>query len=162
MWSKSPVATGIATFLGTGFLPFVPGTWGSAATVPVVELLFRAFGVPGIAAFAVAAGALGIPAATAVSERRGDGDPSQVVIDEVAGQAIALLPVYLLAPRERPLFFWGSVFAAFVLFRIIDILKPGPVRTLESLPGGLGVVADDVLGGAFAAILVGAGVFFLR
>jgi len=80
-----------------------------------------------------------------------------VVIDEVAGQAISVFPVYLLAPRERPVLFWGAVAASFFLFRVIDILKPGPVRKLEALPGGLGIMADDLLGGVFAGALMAVG-----
>lgn len=162
MWRTSPVATAIATWFGAGFLPLVPGTWGSAATLPVVELLYRVAGLWTIAGFAVVAALAGIPAAGAVAKRRGVGDPSEVVIDEVAGQAISVFPVYLLAPRERPIFFWGSVLAAFFLFRVIDVWKPGPVGKLEALPGGLGIMADDLLGGVFAAALMSAALLLLK
>jgi phosphatidylglycerophosphatase A len=157
VWRTSPLATVVATWFGSGFLPLVPGTWGSAATLPILEVLFRAFGLAGIAGLALVAGGGGIAAADAVSKRRGDGDPSEVVIDEVAGQAISTFPVYLLAPRDRPVLFWGAVLVSFFVFRVIDVLKPGPVRKLESLPGGVGIMADDLLGGVFAALLVAAG-----
>lgn len=162
VWRASPVATAIATWFGAGFLPFVPGTWGSAATLPVVEILFRAVGLWGIAGLAVAAALVGIPAADVVSKKRGVSDPSEVVIDEFAGQAISTFPVYLLVPRARPLLFGGAVFVSFFLFRVIDVWKPGPVRKLESLPGGLGIMADDLLGGVIVAVLIAAAVLLLK
>jgi phosphatidylglycerophosphatase A len=159
VWRTSPFATAIATWFGAGFLPLVPGTWGSVATLPVVELLYRAAGVRTIAALAVAAALAGIPAAGVVAKKRGIGDPSEVVIDEVAGQAISVFPVYLLAPRGRPLLFWAAVLASFFLFRVIDVWKPGPVGKLESLPGGLGIMADDLLGGVIVAVSMAAALF---
>jgi phosphatidylglycerophosphatase A len=74
-------------------------------------------------------------------------DPQKVVIDEVSGQLIALVPVAL-SPAHVP------VIAAFALFRLFDIFKPYPIRKLESLPGGLGVMADDALAGLYAAALI--------
>jgi phosphatidylglycerophosphatase A len=91
--------------------------------------------------FAAAAVLLGIPAATRVARELGDGDPSCVVIDEVAGQMLALVAVP---------FYWQSLLAAFILFRAFDIVKPPPVRQLENLPGGVGIVLDDVGAGLYA------------
>ncbi len=161
VWRRHPIETCLATWFGVGFLPLVPGTWGSAAILPVVEGLFRALGPAAIATLALAAAVLGVVASDVVSKTRGDGDPSEVVIDEVAGQAIAVFPVYLLAPRDRPALFWGAVLASFFLFRVIDVVKPGPVRRLESLPGGLGIMADDLLGGAIAGALIAAGLLLV-
>lgn len=162
VWKKRPVAASLATWFGVGLLPLVPGTWGSAATLPIVELIFRFGGAWAIGGFALLAGICGIPAADRAAAIRNDGDPSEVVIDEVAGQAIAVFPVYLLCPRDKPLVFWGAVLISFFVFRVVDVLKPGPVRKLESLPGGLGIMADDLLGGALtgaamAALLLLAG-----
>ena len=84
-------------------------------------------------------------------------DPHEAVIDEVAGQAISAFPVYALARGQPPLLFWGLVGLSFVLFRIVDVVKPGPVGKAESLPGGLGVMADDILGGLLVAALLAAG-----
>jgi len=77
-------------------------------------------------------------------------DPRRIVIDEVSGQLISLSPL-LISPT------WLSVLIGFLLFRIFDIFKPYPIRKLEHLPGGLGVMADDVLAGVYAAVLVWAG-----
>jgi phosphatidylglycerophosphatase A len=84
---------------------------------------------------------LGIPAATRVAAAQGNKDPQIVVIDEVAGQLIALIG----AP-----FSWQSFLLAFILFRGFDIVKPPPIRQLERLPRGTGIVLDDVAAGLFA------------
>jgi phosphatidylglycerophosphatase A len=81
-------------------------------------------------------------------------DPGKVVVDEVAGQLIALLPVL---PRSDP--GWLTILAAFVAFRLFDIIKPYPARRLESLESGLGIMADDIVAGAYAAVV--ASVFVL-
>jgi phosphatidylglycerophosphatase A len=162
VFRKSPLAASVATWFGAGFLPIAPGTWGSAATVPLAELLYRNGGVAALSVFAALAGILGILAADVAARRRGAKDPSEVVVDEVAGQAIALVPVYLLAPRSKPVFFWAAVLAAFLAFRVIDVWKPGPVRTLEALPGGLGIMADDLLGGALVAVSMAGALLALR
>jgi phosphatidylglycerophosphatase A len=84
---------------------------------------------------------IGIPAATSVSRASGVKDPQFVVIDEVAGQLIALIAVPLA---------WKTFLTGFILFRAFDILKPPPVRQLERLPDGTGIVLDDVAAGIFA------------
>lgn len=138
-------ATMIATFFGIGRLHPGPGTWGSAATVVLWSLI--AFYVqPGLRtvgaiALAIVAVLIGIPAATAVSRATGSKDPQFVVIDEVAGQLIALIAVPLS---------WKTFLAGFILFRVFDIVKPPPVRQLERLPEGAGIVLDDVAAGVFA------------
>lgn len=150
----APVASVLATWFGTGFLPVAPGTWGSLFAIPFVEAAFRAGGLAGLAGFALAASAAGIPAAGAVARLRRQGDPSAVVIDEVAGQAIALLPVYAFTRGGPAVRFWILVAVAFFLFRVVDVVKPGLVGKAERLPGGLGVMADDLLGGALVALLL--------
>jgi phosphatidylglycerophosphatase A len=94
-------------------------------------------------ALALAAILIGIPAATVVSRASGAKDPQFVVIDEVAGQLIALI--------GSPLG-WKSFLAGFILFRTFDILKPPPVRQIEALPEGAGIVLDDVAAGVYALI----------
>jgi phosphatidylglycerophosphatase A len=84
---------------------------------------------------------IGIPAATQVARRSGIKDPQFVVIDEVAGQLVALIAVPLT---------WKSFLAGFILFRAFDIVKPPPVRQLEALPEGTGIVLDDVAAGLYA------------
>jgi phosphatidylglycerophosphatase A len=91
----------------------------------------------------------GIWAASRTERLSGKKDPGKVVIDEVAGQYIALLPV--------PLWFWPGwwlFIVAFLLFRLFDIVKPYPARKFESLHGGLGIMADDLVAGVYAAIVV--------
>jgi phosphatidylglycerophosphatase A len=138
-------ATLVATFFGIGRLHPGPGTWGSAATVllwsAVAYGLAPALRTPVAIALAVLVVLIGIPAATRVARGSGVKDPQFVVIDEVAGQLIALIGVPL---------GWKTFLAGFILFRGFDILKPPPVRQLESLPEGTGIVVDDVAAGLYA------------
>jgi phosphatidylglycerophosphatase A len=83
----------------------------------------------------------------AVIAETGKKDPAQVVSDEVAGQALALLGVCLISPKEICI----PAVAAFALFRLFDITKPWPCKSLEKLPAGLGIVADDIAAGIYAA-----------
>jgi phosphatidylglycerophosphatase A len=144
--SEAPLwATLVATFFGIGRLRPGPGTWGSAATVLIWAALCRAL-APGLRtpvaiALAFLVTLIGIPAATRVARGSGIKDPQFVVIDEVAGQLVALMAVP---------FAWKSFLAAFILFRVFDIVKPPPVRQLETLPEGTGIVLDDVAAGLCA------------
>jgi phosphatidylglycerophosphatase A len=138
-------ATMVATFFGVGRLHPGPGTWGSAATVLLWGLVARWI-APGwqpwaAALLALAAILVGIPAATRVARASGGKDPQFVVIDEVAGQLITLIA----APIT-----WQSLLLGFILFRAFDIVKPPPVRQLERLPEGVGIVVDDVGAGLYA------------
>ena len=138
-------ATLVATFGGAGRLRPAPGTWGSAAAALIWFVLARwipAVWRPGVlAGLAAVAIAFGIPAATRVARATRVKDPQFVVIDEVAGQWITLL----FAPVA-----WQTVVAGFILFRGFDIVKPPPVRQLERLPEGTGIVVDDVAAGIYA------------
>lgn len=96
----------------------------------------------GLAVFVIA---IGIPAATRVSRALGSKDPQMVVIDEVAGQLIALIAVPLA---------WKTFLTGFILFRAFDIVKPPPVRQLEKLPEGAGIVLDDVAAGICALVVM--------
>ena len=134
-----------ATFFGTGYLRPGPGSWGSAATVLLWWLVAR--NIPGAqqahicAALALVAVAIGIPAATLVARASGRKDPQFVVIDETAGQLITLIA----APLT-----WKCLLVGFILFRAFDIVKPPPIRLLERLPEGTGIVIDDVGAGLYA------------
>jgi phosphatidylglycerophosphatase A len=151
-------ATLAATVFGIGRLKPGPGTWASAAAVLVWFVLARWIATawqPGVlAVLAVLAIAIGIPAATSVARASGGKDPQLVVIDEVAGQWITLL----FAPVA-----WKTMLAGFILFRAFDIVKPPPVRQLEGLPEGTGIVMDDVAAGIYALavlqLLIHFGVF---
>jgi phosphatidylglycerophosphatase A len=140
-------AWAIATFFGVGLGKPGPGTWGSVAAV-LLWGVYGAMAQPTPRAMLVALGigillsiALGVPAATLAARESGRKDPGFVVIDEVAGQLIALL--------GSPLHF-RDAFIALILFRLFDITKPFPVRRLEGLPEGWGVVFDDVAAGLYA------------
>jgi phosphatidylglycerophosphatase A len=140
-------ATLVATFFGAGKMKPGPGTWGSAAAALIWFGLARwiptAWRPETLAMLAVVAVAIGIPAATLAARASGLKDPQFVVIDEVAGQWITLL----FAPVA-----WKTVLAGFILFRAFDIVKPPPVRQLERLPEGTGIVVDDVAAGIYALL----------
>ena len=148
--SGAPIwATLIATLFGIGRLHPGPGTWGSAATVLLWAAL--AYELPPAlrtsvaCALALLVTLIGIPAATRVARASASKDPQFVVIDEGAGQLIALIAVPLA---------WKTFLAGFILFRAFDIIKPPPVRQLEKLPEGTGIVLDDVAAGIFALVLM--------
>ena len=160
---RAPVACSLATALGVGLLPGPAGTWGSLATVVVSEALFQACGTWGVVVLAVAAAAAGPWASGRTARERGVHDPNEVVIDEVLGQSVALCGLHAAFPGLGATGVGGpylaSLLVAFVLFRLLDILKPGPIGALERLPGGLGIMADDLLAGllvAAAFVLAGA------
>lgn len=142
-------ATLVATFFGIGRMRPGPGTWGSAATVilwwlmaPWIAPASRPWAAIGLALAAILTG---IPAATRVARASGRKDPQFVVIDEVAGQLITLIAVPLA---------WQSMLLGFILFRGFDIAKPPPVRQLERLPEGVGIVVDDVAAGLYGLLVM--------
>jgi phosphatidylglycerophosphatase A len=146
--TKNKIAELVATWFGCGWSPFAPGTVGSAAAVAIAIVLHRYAGFtwwhfPLLAALIAypAIWAAGVTASAAKIE-----DPTFVVVDEVLGQWIAL--------GGARVFNWKSCLLAFLLFRLFDIWKPPPVRQLESLPGGLGINADDAMAGLYAAVVV--------
>ncbi|HZQ19292.1 MAG TPA: phosphatidylglycerophosphatase A [Terriglobales bacterium] len=138
-----------ATFFGIGRLQPGPGTWGSLSATLIWFGVSRWVPVDArpatLATLAAVAIALGIPAATRVANASATKDPQFVVIDEVAGQWIT----FLFVPVS-----WKTLLAGFILFRGFDIVKPPPVRQLEKLPGGSGIVLDDVAAGIFALIVM--------
>ncbi|HEY3778721.1 MAG TPA: phosphatidylglycerophosphatase A [Rhizomicrobium sp.] len=138
-------STAIATLGGLGRLRPAPGTIASIVTV------FAAFGVAALGGnalvlcAAIVAMAAGGWAAELYARERGAADPSECVIDEVAGQFIACA----FAPRTMI-----GYALAFVLFRVLDIFKPWPIGAAERLPGGLGIMADDVVAGVLAGLVL--------
>jgi phosphatidylglycerophosphatase A len=153
---KNKVALVFATWFGCGYFPVGPGTVGSLAAVGIAYLLQHHFGwtapwFAGLAALLMWPGIWASGVAAVVSGRK---DPGLVVVDEVIGQWITLSGATVLN--------WKSWVAAFVLFRVLDIWKPAPARRLESLPGGTGIVMDDVMAGVYGAlVLFAAGCFNL-
>ena len=150
------VRKAVVSLFGLGYLPVAPGTWGSAGAVVVALLVCLAFG--GGSAFHLSIIALTIAASAAcVACGRwavgfyNTGDPKPVVIDEAAGQWLALLCVPIKHAG------WGALLGVmalqFFLFRIADIVKPPPARQLESLPHGWGIVADDLAAAVYANVV---------
>jgi phosphatidylglycerophosphatase A len=142
---------------GLGLSPVMPGTVGSL--LPVVALwIFPTAPVSALSLLAllfVFGVGVTLKFADLAKGPDGHGDPGWVVSDEVAGQAVACIPVVLLDGG------WPGLLMAFVLFRLFDIWKPGPVGRAERLPGPMGVLMDDVVAGVLAAILTAAGVALL-
>lgn len=142
------MATCIASGFGSGFAPVAPGTAGSlAALLAGMAMLALAPSLLPVAALAATVGGW-----WAVRALGAVGDPGWIVVDEVAGQWIALLPLALLpgAAVWNP----ASLLLAFLAFRAFDILKPGPVGWADRQEGAFGVMADDVIAGAMAALVV--------
>lgn len=138
-----PVAL-IATWFGAGLIRPAPGTWGSLAAVPFAYLIVHFFGAPMLALAAVTAFIAGAWAATRYCAAGGTDDAPEIVIDEVAAMwlVLAALPM-------SPL----NWLAGFVLFRIYDIWKPWPIRTIERrFKGGFGVMADDMIAAIYAVL----------
>jgi phosphatidylglycerophosphatase A len=141
------LARGVATAFGSGYSPFAPGTAGSAVGL----LLFwpmAAWPWPWQLGASVALLLVGAIAATRVAERVGLKDPGIVVVDEVLGQWVTLLALP---------FTPATAAVGFLLFRAMDILKPWPARDLERLPGGWGIMADDVAAGVYAHLALRVG-----
>jgi phosphatidylglycerophosphatase A len=144
---KTKSAWLFATWLGCGYSPFAPGTAGSLAALVIAGALLRA-GFRNIHFLILSLILLypAIRAATIVSVESGRKDPSIVVVDEVLGQWLTL------AGSVR--FTWTTFALAFLLFRIFDIWKPPPIRLIERLPGGTGIVLDDMMAGIYAALVL--------
>ncbi len=145
---KSAGAVIISTWFGCGLAPKAPGTAGSAAAIGIAWVAnhFWAWPAPAFAALAIGVSVPGIWAAGETARQTGIKDPQFVVVDEVVGQWLALAGARSLN--------WKSFLAAFLLFRLFDIWKPYPVRQLEALPGGTGIVADDLMAGVYAALVL--------
>ncbi|RVT84467.1 phosphatidylglycerophosphatase A [Rhodobacteraceae bacterium CCMM004] len=146
----------IATVAGVGFLRPASGTWGSAAALPLAWVLHVLAGPWGLLLGAAVAFAAGWWATAVETARTGRDDPSEIVIDEVAGQWIALLPLSFGAARMGVEIadLWPGWVAAFLLFRLFDIWKPGPIGWADRRGDPLGVMLDDILAGVAAAVCV--------
>ena len=139
----------LGTFFGAGLLKPGPGTYGSILALllwygaaHIFQPTFVALAI-GTTIAAIAVTLIGIPAATIVARESGRKDPGLVVIDEAAGQLIALIAI----PAD-----WKHAALSLLLFRAFDILKPPPVRQLERLPEGTGIMLDDVAAGVLALL----------
>ena len=161
---KPRTALAIATSLGLGYMPLAPGTWGSFVGVLIYWLVFSRFPITVAgrrmmwangaitslavgAAIALLLAITGVWAADRAAKSLQKKDPGCVVIDEVSGQFLTFL--FALAPAN-----WKYLLLGLILFRVFDIWKPAPARQAESLPGGLGIMADDWIAGIYAAIVL--------
>jgi phosphatidylglycerophosphatase A len=141
---KNRLARVLATWFGCGYSPAAPGTVGAAAAV-VISWCFGWGVVPNLLA-GVAAGIVGIWAATLEARNSGRKDPGHIVIDEVAGQWITLAGATAIS--------WQALLFGFLLFRLFDIWKPAPVRQLEAIADGGGIMADDIMAGVYGAVVL--------
>ena len=146
----------IATFAYVGLLRPAPGTWGSAAALPIAYLLHIFGGLPALMIATVLVFAVGWWATAAQTRGKDNHDPSEIVIDEVVGQWIALWPISASVwsfagalPAQYPGWLLG-----FAFFRLFDITKPGPVGWADKRADAFGVMFDDVIAGALAALSV--------
>jgi phosphatidylglycerophosphatase A len=167
--NKPHFALAVATSLGLGYLPKAPGTFGSLMGVLLAWCTLASSRMPtdgtslqqarwwsnfavAECLLAVAVSAIGVWAAGRVATYLHSTDPQIVVVDEVAGQLISYLG--LATPRTFAVN-WKYLLLGLILFRVFDIWKPFPARQAESLPGGLGIMADDWIAGVYAALLLG-------
>lgn len=148
----------VATFFYVGYLKPAPGTWGSLTALPVALVILWITGPYGLFFMSIVAFGAGYWATVQQTRGQADHDPSEIVIDEVAGQWIALLPVAFGAANNDVsyLALWPGWIAAFVLFRLFDITKPWIIGWADRRNDAMGVMLDDVIAGVFAAIGVGA------
>ncbi|MCB1563418.1 MAG: phosphatidylglycerophosphatase A [Alphaproteobacteria bacterium] len=138
----------LATWFGCGLARKAPGTWGSLGALPPGLLLGHYGGAGALGMAAILITAIGFWAAERYDKAAGAHDSKQIVIDEVAGQWLSLLPLFVLGNLS-----WVLVVAAFALFRFFDILKPWPVSFFDKkVKGAAGVMLDDIAAGCYAAL----------
>ena len=133
----------IATCFGAGYSPVAPGTVASALTVALLWLI--PFSRGGLVVFLVVVVAVGVWAAQVAERQLGGKDPGAIVIDEVAGMTLSVVALPLTP---------AVLLSGFVLFRIFDVVKPPPAHASQRLPGGVGVMLDDVIAGVYALIIL--------
>lgn len=146
----------ITTAFGAGYLRPAPGTWGSLAALPLAWAVHAAFGLTGFVAASIIVFFVGWWATAQHTSGGDDHDPSEIVVDEVIGQWIALMPVFIGAAHmeANTLALWPGWITAFIGFRLFDITKIGPIGWADRRGDALGVMLDDVIAGLFAAVLV--------
>jgi len=142
----------LTSFFGLGLLPIAPGTWASATVAAIMAAVYSAGATTGLmmvaaAVLAVAGTLVTIFFSADVVRIAGRDDPGEIVADEVAGQGLCYFVLFGLSGD-----FWALLVGGFLLFRLFDILKPCPLRRLERLEGGWGIVADDLGAGLYAVL----------
>lgn len=149
VWRQAPVSWAVATFFGVGHFPIASGTVATAAALLVYIPAYLTGGDPLVFGLALFFTVAGVAAATSLEKALGYHDPSEVVVDEVAGLFVTMLWL--------PLTVWTCV-AGFLLFRLFDVLKPWPASRAERMPGGWGIMADDLVCGVMANLLIRLGI----
>lgn len=139
------LANWFSTVLKIGYLPIAPGTWGSLAALLIWFVIIGHISSTTLIVLIVIIFIFGVSASSITERSLAKKDPSVIVIDEWVGQWIALL----FLPKSL---LWG--FFAFALFRLFDIWKPYPIKTLDNLPSGWGIMLDDVLAGVYALLVL--------
>jgi phosphatidylglycerophosphatase A len=147
------LAWAIATFFGVGHFPFASGTVATAAAIPVFLAGYQAGGHGAVLALCLFFTVAGVAAAGVMEARLGYHDPSEVVVDEVAGYLLTMLWI---DPSI------SACAAGFVLFRVLDVLKPWPANRAEQLPGGWGIMADDLVCGAMGNLVLRLGIHLVE
>lgn len=165
---QQPAATILATGFGAGFAPIAPGTAGSflALAAGWIAVTLLSSHMPSVVAgvglltSGLVVAALAVPVTGRVAAALGADDPGCIVLDEIAGQLIAsaVVPLFAYASGRAAA---GAWIVSFLAFRLFDVWKPGPIRGWQRLPGGWGIVIDDVAAGALAAGVTAAAAAFL-
>lgn len=153
-WSKSPIhpALVLSTWFYSGLAPKAPGTMGSLAALPFAWIIIERYGAIGLSTAIIVVFFLGLWASKVYMTETGKTDPGEIVIDEVAGQWIACLPIATMT-STIPLS-PGPLVLAFIAFRVFDIYKPWPIKIFDQRHDAYGVMMDDVIAGFFAAIIL--------
>jgi phosphatidylglycerophosphatase A len=147
------IATALSTFFGVGYARVAPGTVASAVALPIAWLILWKLGPTALMMASLGIYLIGVWSCDVYAKRTGGVDPSECVIDEVAGQLVSLSFV------PHSILLYG---AAFLLFRLFDIVKPFPVRQSESLPHGFGIMTDDMLAGLYALAVLQMAILLLK
>ena len=135
----------ISTFFGIGFIPFAPGTLTSIVIILLYKYYLYKLSWPVYALILILLFFIGVYASTDYSTALNKKDPRKIVVDEALGQLLVLF---------RMSDAWFPVLSCFVLFRIFDIAKPFPIRRIEKLPAGWGIMLDDVVAAVYAGVIV--------
>ena len=152
----------LTSCFGLGYLPIAPGTWGSMPVAAVFGLMcYQGVSVITVSivmgVIVLAGSIICVLFSPEVIEATGKKDPSEVVADEAAGQAVTFIGACAAGAGSAAII----TIAGFLLFRLFDILKPFPCRRLENLPKGFGILADDLMAGVYAAVVLQTGIRFL-
>ena len=149
----------LTSCFGLGWLPVAPGSWGSLPpTIIFAVMCYSGASAVLISAVLVALALAGsivcVKFATAVIAETGNDDPGEIVTDEIAGQSVTFLATGFLAVETFSTWqILGTAALGFFLFRLLDTIKPWPIRNLEKLPEGWGVLTDDLMAGVYAGII---------